>query len=504
MGLLAAATMYVLGAEDDEGTRQAYKEAVVPYKPLAVLGPVAEALVDGVKKQVRKAHAGCVSGYALQEDIDQLNLSTVPIPANFAGLEAVDVPTRLAYQYFDIVEVTENDDYVEIRARHIWYRNLKNNTLWKPDKDTQYTGAAACRNILTNAVFPAGVDVASDCTDTLPGSELDFERKNIVEAFLDPQKGLCKKYGLSLIRDNTSFYCLKNVGYDRGYLIQNKKNLLGVERIENIENVVTRVAPVAKDAKGGLIWLDYNGQKFIDSQYIGDYSSPALEIYDTGLQVGKGDVTAENVQDKLLAAAQKRFAEDQVDLPEVTMTVEFLALGDTEEYAQYRGLDKVYLYDIITIRDTERGYNYSAQVIGVEHDILTGQLISVTIGSLRNADASRKIAVWQVPEVDGNNVRLKTITTGILGDGSVLSENFSDSANSHVSSMVDSGILTDITPAFINNLISQIANMTGVSATFSGDITADGHTLSYAIAAVRMNNGVLQYKRFRDTEWQNA
>ena len=433
------------------------------------------------------------NGYVRVADLDELNVSTVGIPQNFAGLEAVAVPTRLSDQFFDIYEVTENEDYVEVRARHMFYRNIQNNTLWKPDKETSYTGAAACRNILSNAISRVPFKVASDCTDEISGADLDFERKNIVEAFLDPEKGLCKKYGLSLIRDNDKFYCLKEVGYDRGYLVQNGKNMLGVERVESIENVATRVAPIGKDSKGNVIWLDYNGQKYIDSQYINDYSSPKLEIYDTGLQIGKNDVTAENIQTKLLEAAQKRFTEDKVDIPEVTMKVEFLALGDTEEYIQYRGLDKVYLYDIITIKDTVRGYNYSAQVIGVEHDILTGQLISVTIGSLQQADASRKIAVWQVPEVDGTNIRLLSIQAGAFQPGAINAEDLA--TGSIMTVHLASATIDNLTAGALEAAAAHIHDLIAGSIT-ADDITAGSITTTLlaagAVTADKISSGAVE------------
>ena len=359
------------------------------------------------------------TGYVPKTQLAQVPFQTVSIPQNFAGLEAVDIPTRLADQFFEIVDVDEEQETVTITARHVWYQNLRNNTLWKPEKDHTYSCAEVCRNILGNAVFDSDFECATDCTDTLPDSDLDFERKNIVEAFLDPEKGVCKKFGLSLIRDNWRFYALKNVGYDRGFIVERGKNMLGVERTENIENLATRIAPIAKNSKGEIVWLEHNGKKYIDSQYINDYRTPRLEIYDTGLQIGKDGVTSDNVQAKLLEAAQKRFSEDEVDKPEVTMTIEFISLGDTEEYKQYRDLDKVYLYDILTVKDEEKGYNYSAQVIGVEHDILTGRLNSVTIGSLKQADATRKIATWQVPEVDGANIRLLSIQSGSFEPGAI-------------------------------------------------------------------------------------
>lgn len=358
-------------------------------------------------------------GYVRKSDFDALNVSTVTIPANFAGLEAEAVPPRLQRQLFRIVEVVENEDYVEVTARHVWYDNLKNYCTWKPTAETEYTAAAVCRNVLTNTISPVSSRVASDCQDTKKGDQLDFQNKNLVECFLDPEKGICAQFGLSLIRYNWDFYCLKEVGYDRGFVVENGKNMLGVERTESIENLVTRVAPIGKDSKGDIVWLDYQGKKYIDSQYINDYSCPHVELLDTGLTVGKDGVTAANIQEKLLEAAQKRFADDHVDIPEVEMTVEFLSLGDTEEYSQYRGLDKVYLYDIIHVHDTVRGYDYSAQVIEVEHDVLTGMLLSVTIGKLDAWDGTRKIATWQVPEVNGENIRLKSILAGAFAPGAI-------------------------------------------------------------------------------------
>ena len=432
------------------------------------------------------------SGYAKKSDIDQLNLRTVPIPASFAGLEAVMTPTRVKDQLFEIVDVDEEEETVTITARHIWYTNAHNNTLWKPTKDTNYTAGAVCRNVLSNAMFPSDSHVATDCTDTLPASELDFERKNLVEAFLDPEKGICKKFGLSMIRDNMDFYVLKNVGYDRGFIVERGKNMLGVERVENIENLATRVAPIAKDSKGNIVWMNHNGLKYIDSQYINNYRNPRLEIYDTGLQIGKNGVTSDNVQAKLLEAAQKRFSEDKVDLPEVTMTIEFISLGDTEEYKQYRDLDKVYLYDILTVKDPEKGYNYAAQVIGVEHDILTGRLNSVTIGSLKQADATRKIAVWQVPEVDGANIRLLSIQAGSFEPGAIGSDDLQENIIQYAH--FASATIDALTADSIDAVTAQIHEIIAGSIT-ADDITAGSITTetlaANAVTAAKIAAGAI-------------
>lgn len=394
--------------------------------PVVTTGETATVITKPSKRVV--ATETGETGYVEEEVLETWTESTVQIPESFAGLESLMVPTRLRDQLFDIISVDEQEEYVEITAVHMFYRQRQNNTLWQPNETTRYSGASACRNVLTNAMFDQGFAVASDSTDQIDGNRLDYENKNIVEAFLDPENGICAKWGLSLIRDNDVFYCLKDVGYDRGIIIQNRKNMLGVERSESIEDTVTRVAPVARDESGDPIWLNYNGSKYIDSSHVNDYPYPKLEIYNTDLRIGENGVTAENVQAKMLEAAQKRFSEDEVDVPDVTMTVRFISLGDTEEYAQYRDLDKVYLYDIIHVKDTDRGYSYSAQVIGVEHNILTGILESVTIGKLKKWDGTRKIGSWQVPEFNGGKVRPGSVRAGAFENNAVRNDDIASGA----------------------------------------------------------------------------
>ena len=439
-----------------------------------------------------------VNGYARRSDVEALVPETTSIPANFAGLEAVDVPTRLEDQLFRIVDVVEDENYVTITARHVWYDNLQNFTTWKPTANTEYSVAQSCRNVLTNAISTVNSRVASDCKTNTTFKENAFDRKNLVECFLDPENGICAKYGLSLIRDNWDFYVLKEVGYNRGIVIQNGKNLLGVERKESIENVATRVCPIGKNENGDIIWMNNNGVKWVDSQHLADYAYPRVEIYDTGLQVGKDGVTAANIQAKLLEAGQKRFTVDKVDLPSVEMTIEFISLGDTEEYAQYRDLDKVYLYDILSIKDTVRGYQYTAQVVGVEHDLLTGMLNSVTIGKLDNWDGTRKIATWQVPEINGENIRLKSIMAGTFAPGAIYA---SDIANGQITADHIQANTITANEIAAHTITAGEIDVDDLAAAF-----ADVDVLNAAIATIadaQIETATIGYAQIVDADIQN-
>lgn len=353
-------------------------------------------------------------------------VETVPIPSAFYGMEVAATPTRLEYQLFVITDVEENEDYITVTAEHVWYGLRDIPTSWKGQDNTSYSAAAVINNVMGSALSSVSAyDCATDCLDTLQGKELDYENRNLAMAFLDPEEGICARFGLSLIRNNWDFYCLKNVGYDRGFSVEYGKNMLSVKRSEDIEETYTRIIPWGIDGNGNVRYM--NGTRYIDSTHINDYPAPRCMILDTGLVVGQDGVTDANISTKLQQAAQAELAKG-VDLPNVRMVVDFLSVGDTEEYAQLKDLDKVYLYDIVTVRDKVRGYNYSAQVVGVKHNILTGRLEAVTLGSVSNASAVRKIATWQVPTVDGGNIRLKSILSTSIGDGAITESKIEDGA----------------------------------------------------------------------------
>lgn len=353
------------------------------------------AKVNGTNTEMLKAAVSMrdgetVVGYVIRSEFSAMSPATVDIPVGMRGLETWINPSRLQYQLFRIVDVDNQDDSISVVARHVWYDNLHNLTSFVPAENTQYTGANLARSILTDAVSPTGTAVQCESMDQLYGSEFDLSGKNLVECFLSPDGGVCDKYSLAIIRYNWDFYLMKTVDTSRGVQIEYGKNLLSVERSENIEDVITRIVPVAQDENGNRIWLNYNGNKYMDSALIDNYGFPMASLFNTGLKIGQDGVTAENVQARMREKANEEF-DKRVAFSEVEMSAEFIALGDTEEFPQYKDWEKVYLLDVIRISHRDRGYDFSAQVIGLEHDVLTGMLNNVTIGDIRKSYRRR---IW--------------------------------------------------------------------------------------------------------------
>ena len=466
--------VYLLKKPDEE--TGLYYEKATNLSPDSIV--VAGAVVAGIA-EIRTEN---VRTYIYVDDYDYIE--TVEIPAALDGVESVTGTARLKPQFFIITSVEQTLDGMIVTAKHVFYELLHNATTYKTENKVQ--GAAACRQVFDNLVSEdKRFEIFSDCTDEQKG--LDYDRISPVQALLDPDEGICAKYGLSLIRDNYSIYALKNVGTDRGFVVEYGKNMLSVDCIENIDETYTRIVPFGKDSKGNVVYMD--GQIWIDSERINDYPAPRvlmLDCTDTA-SVGK-NMTLAQAKAELKRRAEEELA-NGIDKPDLEMTVDFLSMGDTEEYKQYRNLDKVYMFDRITVKDKVRGYDYTAEVVSVRHNLLTGMLESCTIGSLEKASAARKIASWQVPTVDGGNIRLQSIVPGVLGDNAVSTDNIQD--NSIVAEKLTVEAIDAINANIVNANIdwASIKNLQAAIAT---------------LTSAEIQNAEIDFAKIKDLEADTA
>ena len=94
-------------------------------------------------------------------------------------------------------------------------------------------------------------------------------------------------------------------------------------------------------------------------------------------------------------AAQAQFYDQYVDNARVTLDVDFLMLGDTEEYKQYKGLQTLNLYDTIRVAHPRLGIDTSAQVSAYEWDAITQRYTHITLGDIWNY-RSESIAGYEI------------------------------------------------------------------------------------------------------------
>lgn len=211
----------------------------------------------------------------------------------------------------------------------------------------------------------------------------DYTNKSLLECIRDPKIGFATQLKARVICDNFDVWILPEEVRDMGVVLRYRKNLLGVKMKVDTSNRVTRIYPVGEDADGELLYLD--GKGYVESENAANLiGKDAVKKY----SVKVGDNDGEFATVKEARAELERLAMQDMqagaDGKMVSLDVNFLDLGETEEYSQYKGLLIVHPYDTVTIVRGEFGIREKAELSKCTMDGLTKKYRSTTFGALQS------------------------------------------------------------------------------------------------------------------------
>jgi phage minor structural protein len=327
--------------------------------------------------------------------------TTETAPATPAGIEALEPAWRVRDQLFRITEVkkSESGKSVTVTALRLFYDLRGNLTNYKNTGTVQALAALAA--IKTNLSVATDFDFYTDIVGTRTG--IDWARMNPVRALLDDDAGFCALWGAQLVRDDWDVYLLSEAGMDRGVRIEYAKNLTGVDCVENVEDVITRIIPVGQTKKGGELLLD--GDIWVDSEHIAEYASPHINFLKCDNAKVSDSVSTALARARMREKAQAMFT-DGCDLPKISVSIDFVNLGDTEEYAQYRALEGVFLFDTVHVHHPKLGIDVQAEVVRHVWDCLNERVLEVELGSatgnLTTAASAEAMVEARLAEMQAN------------------------------------------------------------------------------------------------------
>lgn len=391
------------------------------------------------------------------KELQEERIIKAPVPA-YKPLEddgTVIVPAEQAkeqcFRIYD-VQVDMKNALVTVQARHISYDFMGNMC----GQLTSQMGTYVLNALVKMQGSLLSPDHRILATDIVRRVNLgDHSFINPIKYLMDPEYGLVQRARARLIRDNEDFYLLDNdYPPDRGYEIAYGKNMTGITWQKSTEKVVTRIVPLGEDADGKTMLLP---EKWMDSPHLNDYPivhigtltvSDAKEVIVSEDEEGSTSESAaeektrpiskEECYQLMRQAAQDAF-EKGCDLTDLTIEVDFIHIGDTEEYRQYRNLEKVFLYDLVHIRHAPSGFVAKAQVSGYEWDALTKRYNSIRIGNVFSVESS-VVAGYQLSEgsigggkiavgaVSGSNLREMSVTNGKIAHAAIGTANIQDAA----------------------------------------------------------------------------
>ena len=325
-----------------------------------------------------------VTGYIRRADCEETEQT-----AEGTVIPAKDIITQLFR-----VQTIENDEEnmsVKVTAQHISY-DYAGNAIFdcQLNEATPQTAIAILQGSL---MLEDHRQIVCDITDKKITADWSFQ--NPIMALLDPDDGLLGKTKGKLIRDNQNIYILDNSTPNTGARITYGVNMIGVQWERNIEDLITRVIPRAGDGNQGYVYLD---ELFIDSEHIDDYAVVRIEVLDTDWAVGqeielpdgtKKTLTLDDVKGKMREDGEKRFTDDHADAVLVSVRVQFLLLGDTVEYSQYKGLQRLNMYDNVPIDTGPSGVTINAEMNGYEWDAIRRRYNEITVGTVKSVNRRR-------------------------------------------------------------------------------------------------------------------
>lgn len=272
-------------------------------------------------------------------------------------------------QPFRVYRITKPlNGIVSVYARHIAY-DLQG----IPVSPFSVSGAAlALQNLKNYAVadcpFEFTTNKSADGTMTVavPSS---------IWSLLGGQEGsVLDVFGGEYEFDRYKVNLLTRRGADRGVSIRYGKNLTSFEQDENCANCCTGLYPYWADPDGNLVELT---EKVVHAE--GNYGYTKILPKDFS-----SDFENAPTEDQLRARAEKYIADNEIGIPDISWTVEFVALEQTEEYKGSALLERIQLGDTVSVEFGEMGVSASARAVSYKYKPLLERYEKVTLGRVKS------------------------------------------------------------------------------------------------------------------------
>ena len=404
-------------------------------------------------------------------------------------------------QLFRILYLQKDLDTIKGYALHISYDLLGN---FIEDIYLQgMNGTRALQEVLNRSTDAHHFVGVSDITK-LRNSRL--VRKNTLEAIMgDKDNSLLSRWGGELYRDNFRINWLEKIGSDKGVTIKYAKNLTGIEYKIDLSHLVTHFIPKGFD---GLLLPEKYVISPLAEKYKPIVKRKLLELED--VKSKKVSPTQEDAVDHeqaltLLREKSKKAFELGADKPEITCTVAFIDLSQTEEYKYYAVLEKIYLGDTVGVQ--YKGINVLTRCVGYTYDCLQNRYIHVELGNtpqqnlLANAINNQQALITKIEEVERSNVeKAKEAIKDSLNDG--LGSNIKYYTDRILIMDTNDEATAKVVWKFNSNGLS--VSTTGVNGNFRLATTKDGKFFAEIITGLKINSemietGAIDFKHLSST-----
>ena len=407
------------------------------------------------------------------------------MPRGFSEIEneqIIKVPTPKTDQLFRVynsdIDMLGNPVFY---ARHIFYDLLD---YFLEDTRPTGNGALAISKILENTPFTGTSDIETVNTAY-------YQTMSPVKAILGADNAFITVWGGEVERDNFFVRIKKRIGADRSVSIRYRKNLTGLRLVTDLSNVATKIMPTGLREDGQtLLKLP---EKYVESPLIGNYvNAKTTRIHYSDIKISE-EMSDSQALEALRNTAKQEF-ENGIDKPQVTATVEFVPLQDTEEYKDFSVLEKVYIGDTVQIFHEDLKIELSTKVISYEFDALSQRYKKVILGNVnpKYGDTQRQYVKQQAKQtttaLEQAIINATQLITGNSGGYVVLHP----SEKPQEIFIMDTPDMNSAQRVWRWNLSGLGYSSTGVNGPFELAMTLDGAIVADFITAGTINGALIK------------
>ena len=285
-----------------------------------------------------------------------------------SGLFKIPVNESGDEQIFRVYEWGEEISQVaHIKAQHITYDLGK-----IPVKPFSATGAVnAKNNMLSHILGTYDFTMTTDISNTTSTFNLNIPR-SFRECMGGYEGSLLDVFRCEYQYDNLEVKMLARRGADNGVRIAYGKNLTDFKQEQNLANVY--------DAVYGYAVVDDVTYEATSIYNKTSAAKPKVLNVDFSDKYETGDVPTGA---ELLAYATAYATNNDIEVPKVSIDIEFVPLWQTAEYKNILPLERVNLGDTVHVYFDKLGVEASARVIKTEWNVLTQKYDSIELGSAK-------------------------------------------------------------------------------------------------------------------------
>ena len=262
---------------------------------------------------------------------------------------------------------------VTFYARHISY-----DALGVPVRPFVAASAAAALVTLTQSVviqcpFTFATNIES-------AGNFALERPAKLQSVLlgTGEGSLTAAYGGELVRDGYSIQLLQRRGADRGARIVYGRNLIDLTQEKSIEEMYDAVYPyyVNDSSEEG----EQAGVTELADALVLISVESAADAKNVCMLDLSNDFDETPSAEQMQQAAAEYIDKNGLDKPKVSLSVKYVDLSRTQEYADMVNLDHIELGDTVTVQYVRLGVDVKARVTALTYDVLRDVYDKLTVG----------------------------------------------------------------------------------------------------------------------------